>query len=136
MSQNTETCGVCGRAEDIVGVAAVPAAPVTISWCRECLNRHCQPLFALEVHVCPSDPEGDPYYDESIEHGMEYAKLKNVKPWEHIADWYLTESTWYKGEYIQVGALLHQLWDAADPSQHVEVRPGTSNKRGTEQRPS
>lgn len=34
----TDECGCCHQQKEIVGVAAVPGIPMSIAWCRDCIN--------------------------------------------------------------------------------------------------
>jgi hypothetical protein len=41
-------CDLCGS-PDFVGVASVPGFPVSLAWCKHCLERGAMPLFTAEV---------------------------------------------------------------------------------------
>ena len=56
-------CEVCDReGREILGVAAVPGAAVSVATCRECIVRDCQPLFCVEVAVCLGKGVGIPQW--------------------------------------------------------------------------
>lgn len=77
MSIELGTCDVCG-AEPAVGVGAVPGAPMSLAYGRECLRRHTQPLWLVEFHT-EDAPEG-------------------VNPAEHLAWWFLEETVYLDSE--------------------------------------
>lgn len=100
-----DSCNVCGRSDDFVGYAAVPGAPVTIGWCKECLQRVCQPMFVIETALV--DPE-----DESLEDGVKRQwREQAIDPREHLAEWFLESETYVDGEYVKVGDLLGRYVD-------------------------
>lgn len=47
-------CDICGS-PDFVGVAAVPGFPVSLAWCKHCLERGAMPLFTAEVTLALTD---------------------------------------------------------------------------------
>jgi len=107
-------CEACGRKEvEVVGVAAVPGHPVSISWCRECLEHNVQPLFCVEATVCPLGAEG---FDDhgGLPEAMKWLKERDLgNPTEHFAEWFLTSETVYEGEYVRIDDLLERLWAEA-----------------------
>jgi hypothetical protein len=43
-------CECCFRERPIVGVAST-MAPISIAWCRECLDNHAQPKWIIEGEI-------------------------------------------------------------------------------------
>jgi hypothetical protein len=41
-------CECCNRQKELVGVASIPALPMSIAWCKECLDNSAIPLFAAD----------------------------------------------------------------------------------------
>jgi len=73
-------CGVCGGQSGgaHVGVAAIPGVPMSIAWCRECLERESAPAFVFEhdwVFVANGDPDA-------------------------LNDWAKLRVTWADGHYV------------------------------------
>lgn len=58
-------CDVCDKSES-VGVAASTIGPVSLAYCKECLVRNAEPLFAFEY-----------LYDEVSEEGEGLAERVN-----------------------------------------------------------
>lgn len=78
-------CEVC-NSEPAVGVAAVPGAPLSLAWGRNCLEHGATPLWIAEFNVgqcChPTEPR-----------------------WDQIADWFREENVYLNGEYVRVDSL-------------------------------
>jgi hypothetical protein len=103
----SDTCDICRRDEDFVGYAAVPGAAVTVGWCRECLDRRCQPMFAVEAALCYMDPEKNLIL--SLEESVAKMRAGGIEPVETLADWFLDEQTYKDGEYLTIRALLERM---------------------------
>lgn len=105
-------CDVCGRTDSFAGYAAVPGAAVSIGWCHECLQRQCQPMFAIEALVCDLHSEA-PEKDKDLAESVAMWKQRGVNPTLDLADWFLEQYTYTEGEYIRIRELLLSLWNDA-----------------------
>lgn len=69
------TCDVCQRDRE-VGVASLPFAPMSVAFCRECLEHNAYPLWAL------------------------HAQYEMVGGPKNAADWFKGLSSFVDGQYI------------------------------------
>jgi hypothetical protein len=97
-------CDVCGS-PDFVGVAAVPAFPVSLAWCKWCLSIGAMPLFTAEATMCDDDLS----LEETIQkHGVD--QVKGV-----AAEWFLDMPFWIPaegegpGHYMSLRSYLSKL---------------------------
>jgi hypothetical protein len=99
-------CDVCmGQSPDsqYVGVAAVPAAPVSVAWCQNCLRNNAIPLFVVETWLFTEfdDREGAPI------------PMPDERPDFPMADW-AGEMTIWRGKqnaYVKIKDAWPELWE-------------------------
>ena len=51
MTMGNGKCECCWRERELVGVASSTAGPMSIAWCRECLDNHAEPKWMLEYLI-------------------------------------------------------------------------------------
>lgn len=105
MTAKDQRCDVCGS-PDYVGVASVPAFPVSLAWCKWCLAIGAMPLFTAEATLCD--------VGLSLEQTIRKHGLYRVM--EIASDWFLDMPFWippYAGEgpgrYMSLRAYLTKL---------------------------
>jgi hypothetical protein len=119
MTALDDRCDICGFGP-MIGVASVPAFPVSLAWCRDCLAYGVIPLFCVEATLCDMNPEQEQMSTlaETIAaHGLD--AVKSV-----AAEWFLECYTWVPpepeegepplqtegpGRYEQIGDYLRRL---------------------------
>jgi len=79
------TCDVCGKKNE-VGVASLPFAPMSVAFCRSCLQAHAYPLWAI------------------------HANIEMLGGYEEAADWFKELGSFHDGEYID-GDKVKQLYE-------------------------
>lgn len=89
MSVELGQCEVCEN-EAGVGVAAVPGAPVSVVYGRECLANHAVPLWIADFNVAQCVPFDD-------------------LGWHHVAEWFRDQSVYIDGEYKRVQELTMRV---------------------------
>lgn len=55
-------CDVCGTTENIAGVASSSLGAFSACFCKECLSKGAEPLWAIEYHM-EGCPKGTPAKD-------------------------------------------------------------------------
>src|SRR5262245_36252197 len=102
MTHTDSTCDVCrGESEGrFVGVAAVPAAPVSVAWCDNCLNNNAVPRFVAESWLFSGD--------EDWPDGMTEAPPEQYP----LAGWTRDMTIWLGKErgYVKLPEALKLLW--------------------------
>jgi|307.fasta_scaffold00350_5 hypothetical protein len=94
-------CDICqNKSPDSrdVGVAAVPAAPVSIMWCQNCLQNNAVPLFVVETWL----------FAEFEQHEIE---MPSDPPTDMIADWVLEMTVWRDDKYVKIKDDLPRIWN-------------------------
>lgn len=92
-------CDVCGDLSGgkDVGVAAVPAAPVSVMWCDNCLRENAVPLFVVETWLF------SPFEQYDVE-------MPDEPPEKTLAPWALEMKIWYDDRYQTITEVLPTLW--------------------------
>jgi hypothetical protein len=99
MTDLDDKCNICGKSPTL-GVAAVPGFPVSLAWCRECLENQVLPLFCVEVTCGDLDLSTKETFKK---YGVE--KVEEIG----LADWFLFSSTWVDERYEMIGLYLARL---------------------------
>lgn len=68
MDEGLGKCNVCSE-RDAIGVAAIPGIPMSVAWCRECIQSGAIPYWAAVANT-------------AIINGMEYA----AEWWHEVVD--------------------------------------------------
>lgn len=76
----------CCENEPAVGVAAVPGAPMSIAWGKECLRQGASPLWVADFNVAMCVPPTD-------------------VGWHHVGDWYREIVVYAEGEYVRLDTM-------------------------------
>lgn len=98
MTAADDCCDICGY-PPMVGVAAVPAFPVSLAWCRLCLMYGVIPLFCVESTLCDYSgpvPEGESEWNLTLAETIEKHGIQKVK--DIAADWFLEVYTYVRPE--------------------------------------
>jgi hypothetical protein len=98
-------CDLCGS-PDYVGVACVPAFPVSLAWCKHCLAHGAMPLFCAEATLCLDSLD--------LRQTKEMIGLDQML--SICADWFLDAEFWIPpdvgegpGRYVQLRTYLASL---------------------------
>lgn len=94
-------CDICqgeSGGKDI-GVAAVPAAPVSVMWCDKCLQANAVPRFVAETWLFA---ELEPPFPDDLEE----------KALKGLAGWALDMNIWLDGGYVSIRDALPKLIEA------------------------
>lgn len=94
-------CGVCGDESGgaYVGIAAVPGAPVSLGWCRNCLGNNAVPRFVAEAWLFGGFAQAD-----------EPIPGEAPNP-EVFADWVRGFTIWLDGQYVPFVDAVPRLWE-------------------------
>jgi hypothetical protein len=76
-----DACDVCGTGKSI-GVACVPAVPISVAYCKKCLNHGAHPYGILRTNVALCGGR------------------------EHCAPWFLAMNVFLDGEYMPLSVAL------------------------------
>lgn len=76
----------------MVGVAAVPGAPMSVAYGRNCLQNHATPFWIADFNV-----------------GM--CMMPSDLDWKHVADWFREENVYVDGAYVRVDSLTLRVGD-------------------------
>jgi hypothetical protein len=86
-------CDICGS-PDFVGVASVPAFPVSLAWCKWCIAVSAYPLWCAEALMCiDNDGYGDIF---TLGETIEKYGLTTIKA--QVAGWFLESVFWVPPE--------------------------------------
>jgi len=109
-------CDVCNDKSGgkDVGVAAVPAAPVSVLWCDNCLRNNAVPLFVAETWLfSPFDQFAAMLtVDEELEADSVSVEMPEQPPHEFpLANWAGVMTIWRDGRgYVKLVDLWQELW--------------------------
>jgi hypothetical protein len=97
-------CQVCGdeSESEFVGVAAVPGAPLSVGWCKNCLDNHAIPRFVAEHWLLAEfdDPETELWMPPTPPEKFP------------LADWAGEQTVWMGVErgYVKLQDCYTDLW--------------------------
>src|SRR5262245_29720088 len=106
MTAGDGLCDICGYPPS-VGVASVPAFPVSLAWCPTCLMYGVIPMFCVESIFC----DGDMTLPDTVEkHGVDRVLYMG-------ADWFRETHTYVRpqpdtsgpGYYIEIGEYIRWI---------------------------
>jgi hypothetical protein len=93
-------CDICNNespdSKD-VGVAAVPAAPVSVMWCQNCLCENAVPMFVAQTWL----------FSEFEQYNL---TMPDEPPESTLADWALEMTVWLDNRYQKIRDALPELW--------------------------
>lgn len=94
MTAADNICECCKRKVDkIVGVASVPGFPVSIAWCRECLDNNALPMYCIEYIACDGDL--------SIKESFEKWSITSMAQMQ-FAPWFLQSNVFVDDKYVRI----------------------------------
>jgi len=98
----------------MVGVAALPAFPVSLAFCETCLRMGAFPLFCIETLVCDEDLDIEQTFRKHKVYIEEHGGIEGgVAGW--FLDQYLCLPPWEGGigpvGYVTHRAYLKRIWD-------------------------
>lgn len=80
---NPNVCDVCGGLSggEHVGVAAIPGVPMSISWCRECLNHSATPEWNVRTEFAFVGGEFASWFLEQELWAYSEGRYRSVREW-------------------------------------------------------
>lgn len=112
---NPNVCDVCGGLSggEHVGVAAIPGVPMSISWCRECLNHSATPEWNVRTEFAFVGGEFASWFLEQELWAYSEGRYRSVREW--IAE--------NRAELeVEAAAFMAEYTDIMEREEEVEIR--------------
>ena len=70
-------CECCGKLREIVGIACIPGIPMSIGWCRGCLNANVAPYWAAVANTacCGGWEHTNKEWQQLVERSLKYFEI-------------------------------------------------------------